>query len=183
VIKPVDLGICHGYEYEGNGPVAIALPGRMLAGMPSVGFAIQPLTARGWRVVQVWDELLDNAQDPDEWSRARAEAAAAYAGEVSLVIGKSMTTRCAGVAADRGWAGVWLTPLLDDEVSVTRLQRRTAPALLVGGTEDPTWDGALAHEISPDVVEIAGADHGLARVEDAARIVEAVGAFSDGLRA
>jgi hypothetical protein len=55
--------------------------------------------------------------------------------------------------------------------------------LLLGGSTDPVWDAAVAREISPDVVEIDGADHGLARVEDPPQIVAAVGAFADALSA
>ena len=57
------------------------------------------------------------------------------------------------------------------------LRRRTAPALLVGGTADPSWDGALARELSDDVLELDGADHGLARVEHLPPIVDAIEAF------
>jgi hypothetical protein len=45
LIRPVDLGICHGYEYDGDpARTAVLLPGRMLAGMPANAFAQQGLT-------------------------------------------------------------------------------------------------------------------------------------------
>jgi pimeloyl-ACP methyl ester carboxylesterase len=179
VIKPIDLGVCQGYEYEGDPDrTAVALPGSMLAGMPALWWVFEPLLGEGWRIVLVWDQFLDRTEDPTEWSRARAEAAAEYAGDVSLVVAKSLTTRAAGLAADRGWKGIWLTPLLDDDESVAGLRRRTAPALLVGGTADPTWNGALARELSDDVLEIEGADHGLARIDQAPQIADAVRAFA-----
>jgi hypothetical protein len=183
VIRRVDLGPCAGYEYEGDpARTAIALPGAMLAGMPALWFAFEPLVDDGWRVVLVWDEYLGRSQEPSQWAISRAKAAAAHAGEVRLVMAKSLTTRVAGIAADWGWAAVWLTPLLDDEDSVAGLRRRTAPALLVGGTADPSWDGALARELSEDVLEVEGADHGLAHTRDAPRIGDAVRAFSARLR-
>ena len=52
-----------------------------------------------------------------------------------------------------------------------------SPALLIGGTNDPAWNGALARELSDDVLELEGADHGLARIEHLAPIVAAIGAF------
>jgi very-short-patch-repair endonuclease len=179
VIRPVDLGICHGYEYDGDSArTAIVLPGSMLAGMPVHAFAIQGALSQGWRVVQVWDEFLDRAQDPTEWSRARLEAAISFADSEELaVIAKSLTTRAAGVAAERGIPAVWLTPLLNDPVSVELLRARTARALLIGGTADQSWDGALARELSDDVVELDGADHGLARVSDVQAVADAVAAF------
>jgi hypothetical protein len=179
VIRPVDLGICHGYEYDGDpARTAIVLPGAMLAGMPVHAFAIQGALSRGWRVVQVWDEFLDRSQDPTEWTRARLEAAIAFADADELaVIAKSLTTRAAGVAAERRIPAVWLTPLLNDPESVELLRARTARALLIGGTADESWDGALARELSDDVVELDGADHGLARVGDVQAVADAVAAF------
>ena len=44
--------------------------------MPALWYAFAPLYAGGWRVIHVWDEFLDRAQDPWDWTRARAEAAA-----------------------------------------------------------------------------------------------------------
>ena len=178
MIRPVDLGVCRGYEYEGDeGRTAIALPGAMLAGMPALWYAFEPLHADGWRVILVWDEFLDRSADPWQWSRERAEAAAAYAGRVDVVIGKSLTTRACAVAAERSWPAVWLTPLLDDRETVESLRRRTAPALLVGGTEDPLWDGTVAGDLSDHVLELPGADHGLARTDQAQEIGSAVAAF------
>ena len=58
------------------------------------------------------------------------------------------------------------------------LRRRTAPALLVGGTADGSWDGALARELSDDVLELEGADHGLAKLEHLPQIVAAVAGFA-----
>jgi hypothetical protein len=184
LIRPIDLGICHGYEYEGDpARTAVMLPGAMLGGMPSLAFAQQGLTANGWRVVQVWDEYLDRSEDPDAWVHERLAAAVRHASEARdlLVVAKSNGTRAAADAADYGWPGVWLTPLLDDAPSAVTLRRRTAPALLIGGTEDPMWIGRIAREISDDVLELPGADHGLARPEDGVAIVRAVAEFSGRL--
>ncbi len=181
MIEPVDLGICGGYEYAGDPErTAIVLPGAMLAGMPANAFAIEGVLSCGWRAILVWDQFLDRSQDPLRWVTARLDAAVAYAGDAKrfLVIGKSLSTRAAGATADRGWPAVWLTPLLRDDDIVSMLRRRTAPALLVGGTADGSWDGTLARELSDDVLELDGADHGLARAQDLTRIVAAVAAFA-----
>jgi hypothetical protein len=181
VIRPVDLGICHGYEYDGDpARTAVILPGAMLAGMPVHAFAQQALTASGWRVVQVWDEFLDRNQDASEWVQERLAAAVRFAPEAReiLVVGKSLSTRAAAAAADHQWPGIWLTPLLDDAESVSALRRRTAPALLVGGTADPTWDGRVAREITDDVLELENADHGLAQIVHLPQIVDAVMTFA-----
>jgi pimeloyl-ACP methyl ester carboxylesterase len=181
VIRPVDLGICHGYEYDGDpARTAVILPGRMLAGMPVNAFAQQGLTKAGWRVVQVWDEYLDPDEDAHEWVHERLAAAVRHAPEARqlLIVGKSMGTLGAADAAEHGWPGIWLTPLLNDGESVVTLRRRTAPALLIGGTADPMWNGRVAREITDDVLELDGADHGLAEIEHLQQIVDAVAAFA-----
>ena len=88
------------------------------------------------------------------------------------------TTLASGVAAERGLPGIWLTPLLHERSCVDGLRRRTAPALLVGGTRDEAWDGDLARELGDEVLELEGADHGLARIADLPLIVEAVSRFA-----
>jgi pimeloyl-ACP methyl ester carboxylesterase len=56
---------------------------------------------------------------------------------------------------------VWLTPVLTAPWVVDALRRATAPFLLVGGTADKLWDSALARRLSPHVLEVADADHGM----------------------
>jgi hypothetical protein len=41
------------------------------------------------------------------------------------------------------------------------LAQATAPFLLVGGTADRFWDGPLARRLTPYLLEIDAADHGL----------------------
>jgi hypothetical protein len=83
----------------------------------------------------------------------------AAAGTAPVVIGKSLGSLAAPLAADRGLAAVWFTPLLTDEPTVAALRRATGPCLLVGGTADKFWDGHTARSLTPDVVEIDDADH------------------------
>ena len=183
MIAPIDLGICRGYEYEGDpARTAIVLPGAMLAGMPVNAYAIEGLSSRGWRAILVWDEFVDRSQDSLEWVQDRLAAAVAYAHDAKrfLVVGKSLSTQAAGVAADRGWPAVWLTPLLNSDSVVAMLRRRTARVLLIGGTADVSWDGELARQLSDDVLELEGADYGLARAEHLPQIVAAVAEFAEG---
>jgi predicted alpha/beta-hydrolase family hydrolase len=78
-----------------------------------------------------------------------------------LIIGKSLGSLAALLAADRGLAAVWFTPLLTDEPTVAALRRATGPRLLVGGTGDQCWDAQTARSLPADVVEIDGADHAM----------------------
>lgn len=79
----------------------------------------------------------------------------------TLLIGKSLGTHAAVVAAERGFPAVWLTPVLTSDWVVDGLRRATAPFLLVGGTDDSLWDPGLARELTPYVLEVEGADHGM----------------------
>jgi hypothetical protein len=79
-----------------------------------------------------------------------------------VLIGKSLGSFAAGLAAERALPAVWLTPLLTDDLVVPALRAATAPCLLVGGTADTWyWDGALARTLSQHVFEVDGADHGM----------------------
>ncbi len=78
-----------------------------------------------------------------------------------MLIGKSLGTNAAALAADRGLPAVWLTPLLTFGWIPDAIQRASAPCLLVGGTADALWDGDMARRISPYLLEVEGADHGL----------------------
>src|SRR5215208_5373533 len=99
-LRRVDLGVCAGYAYDLDAPrTAIVLPGAMIAGMPAAMFAIYALLARGWGVVQVWDEL--DGGDRTQWATSRAEAALAAAPAPRLVVAKSVTTLAAPLAAER----------------------------------------------------------------------------------
>jgi pimeloyl-ACP methyl ester carboxylesterase len=78
-----------------------------------------------------------------------------------LLIGKSLGSYASVVAADRALPAVWLTPVLTATWVTDALRRSTAPFLLVGGTADGMWDGDLARELTPHVLEVEGADHGM----------------------
>jgi hypothetical protein len=121
-----------------------------------------------------------------DWVAGEAEPLLAE--RTALVIGKSLGTLAAGLTAARGLPAVWLTPLLAVPWAVPPLRRASAPFLLVGGTADQLWDGALARSLSPYVLEVEGADHGMllpgavgASVPVLGQVVAAVEEFLDGL--
>jgi hypothetical protein len=82
-------------------------------------------------------------------------------GGAPLLIGKSLGSYCATLAAERQIPAVWLTPVLTDQAVLEGLRQATAPCLLVGGTADHAWDGAVARKLSPHILEVDGADHGM----------------------
>jgi hypothetical protein len=186
-VEDVDLGVCQGRWYPGDPErVAVVLPGaRYLPFAPLLWFAREVAVARGWSVLEVWDEYLDRSEDPWRWVEERAEAALTRAGSVEIVlVAKSLTSRAVTVAGERGLPGIWLTPLLHEPAIARGFEQLQAPALLVGGTADESWDGGLARRTGHDVLELDGADHGLqlpddplASVEALRRVVERMDAF------
>ena len=168
-MEDVDLGVCAGRWYPGAPErVAVVLPGaRYLPFAPLLWFTREVALARGWSVLEVWDEYLDRSQDPWRWVEERAEAALARAGKAEvLFVAKSLTSRAVTLAADRGLPGIWLTPLLHEPEIAREFERLQAPALLVGGTADESWDGVLARQGRHEVLELDGADHGLQLADD-----------------
>ena len=89
---------------------------------------------------------------------ALTELAAADMGS-PVIFGKSLGSVAASVAADRGVAAVWFTPLLTDPATVAAMRRADAPCLLIGGTADHWWNGDVARSVTPYIVEVQGADH------------------------
>jgi pimeloyl-ACP methyl ester carboxylesterase len=109
-------------------------------------------------------------------------------GGTPLLIAKSLGTNAAALAAERGLPAVWLTPILTAPWVAAALGRATVPFLVVGGTADEMWEGALARRLSRYVLEIEGADHGMyvpGPVTDSiavlGRVVTAMAEFLDAI--
>lgn len=77
----------------------------------------------------------------------------------AVVFGKSLGSMAAAVVAERALPAIWFTPLLTDPPVVAALRSATAPCLLIGGTADEYWDGEIARSVTPNIVEVDGADH------------------------
>jgi hypothetical protein len=163
-VEDVDLGVCKARWYAGDPDrVAVVLPGALyLPFAPLLWFAREVALARGWSVLEVWDEYRDRTEDPWRWVFERAEAALRHAGDAGrALVTKSISSRAVTIAAEKGLAGIWLTPLLNDDDIAVGFEQLSAPALLVGGTADESWDGALAQRAGHEVLEIEGANHAL----------------------
>ena len=105
----------------------------------------------------------------------------------ALIVAKSLGSFAAPLVAEQGLPAIWLTPLLNRPEVVEAIAAATRPPLLVGGSADQLWDGAVARELSPHVVEISGADHALyvpgpvsATAAVAGPVADAVEHFLDG---
>jgi hypothetical protein len=137
----------------------VVVPGRMFGPFsPLLLYVSLVFEARGGAIEPVSWNPTDDADA--EWVRAQV-LPAVERHRATLIAGKSLGTNAATIAAERDLPGVWLTPLVLDEVVAGALRVAKAPQLLIGGTADPLWDGAVARRLSPHVLEVEGADHGM----------------------
>jgi pimeloyl-ACP methyl ester carboxylesterase len=124
----------------------------------------------------------------EDWVRGEAAPVVETLGGTPLLIAKSLGTHAATLAAERALPAVWLTPILTVPWVRAALDRATAPFLLVGGTADRVWDSALARRLTPHLLEVPDADHGMYvpgpltdSVAVLATVVRAVEAFLDAI--
>ncbi|TDC80191.1 alpha/beta hydrolase [Streptomyces hainanensis] len=159
--------------------VALVIPGMgYTPARPLLHFARAVLLHHGWTVQELWWQVPDGlsrwpAGERIAWvERQVNEAVDAEGGACRLLVGKSLGTLAAGVAADRRIAAVWLTPLLTDEFVAGALRRAEASTLLVGGTADGWWDAGIAASSGHEVLEVPAADHALELPDDVAGSVD-----------
>jgi len=105
------------WEPEGTSRgLALVLPGRAYSpSAPLLELARRALLQHGFTVQQVWWDSTTRGDDdePEPWVRRHVEAA--FVGEDAdhvVLVGKSLGTRAASYAAERGLDSIWLTPLL-----------------------------------------------------------------------
>jgi hypothetical protein len=161
-VPAIDLGPGEAYLHEGDSArCAVVLPGIVyFSQAPLLWFARAAAQAGGWSVLELTERAPPD-EEPFAWMRDRATRAVdSAAADTVAVIGKSLASAAAPLAAERGLPAVWLTPLLDRPEVVGALETATAPALLVGSPADPTWGGGTVPE-GPEILELPGLDHSL----------------------
>jgi hypothetical protein len=146
--------------------LAVLIPGRLPIHQSLLMFAEEAVERRGGAVHRIWwsppaDCSLDQLTDWVREQVARTLDELGEAGASAVLIGKSLGSLAAPVAADRRLAAVWLTPVLHEDVFACSYENATAPRLLVGGTADPLWNGTVARRLTEHVCEIPDADHGM----------------------
>jgi predicted alpha/beta-hydrolase family hydrolase len=157
---------------------AVVVPGRGYPPMaPLLFFSGMAALQHGWRVKHHWWDPPKHESDERTiaWVRTEVESALPSSGR-ALVVAKSLGTLAASLAAERELPAVWLTPILDLPELVEAIAANPAPQLLVGGTGDDLWDGAVARRLGSatcTIAELADADHGMMLRGDVVRGVEA----------
>lgn len=154
------------------------LPGRLYTpAAPLLHYARAVLAHRGWTVQEVWwRDLPGDFAVLFDWVVEQTAAALARetAGQV-LLVGKSMGSFSAGLAAERGLPAIWLTPVLSEPAVRDAIRRGSAPCLLVGGTADSLWHGDAARQSGAEVLEFPDADHNLEHADDPMGSVDILG--------
>ncbi|NUS40689.1 MAG: alpha/beta hydrolase [Terrabacter sp.] len=156
---------------------AIVAPGRAYPpAAPLLDSATRALLQHGFTVQQRWwDSTTRGDEDSEQW--VRRHVAAAHAEEDAdhvLLVGKSLGTRAASYAAERGLDAIWFTPLLIEPVVAEAIGANAGRQLLVGGLADELWDASIARELAEngcEVLEVPDADHGMG-TGDAVRTAE-----------
>jgi hypothetical protein len=190
-VRPIDLNPGEAVLHEGDPRRrAVVLPGvRYFSQAPLLWFAREAAQAAGWSVLEL-SERAPPDQDAFEWMRDRAARALDAAGDGTVVvIGKSLGSAAAPLAAERGLPAVWLTPLLVRPEVAAAIRDADAPVLLVGSTADPTWaDGGQPVGGSAEVLEFEGLDHSLqvegdplASLDVLRQVTERIRAFLEAL--
>ncbi|MEV1198527.1 hypothetical protein [Microbispora rosea] len=164
---------------------AIIVPGGMYGPMAGpLAYASEAAHRRGASLDRIWWTPPENCalEEKSSWVYEQVTPVVDKH-PAPLLIGKSLGSFGAAVAADRGLAAVWLTPLLTVAACVDALRRATEPFLLVGGTADAFWDGALARELTPHLLEVDGADHGIQLPGPLYKTAEALGQVTTAIEA
>jgi hypothetical protein len=144
---------------------AVVIPGGAFG--PAAGLLMYATAVAERRGAEIrrhsWSQEPPKPFEPavEGWVRSELTPLLDEVGGNPLLIGKSLGTNAALLAAERSLPAVWLTPALTAPWVVAALGRATAPCLLVGGTADTLWDGDLARRLSPHVLEVDGANHGM----------------------
>jgi hypothetical protein len=160
----------------------VLLPGaRYGSQAPLLWFAREAAQAEGWSVLEL-DERAPEEGDQFEWMRGRARAALDEAdSEHVVVLGKSLGSAAAPLVDG---PAIWLTPLLTRPEIVDALEAATAPTLLVGSPDDPTWgDGTVPEGDALEVLELPGLDHSLQVSGDPRASLDVLGRVTERVRA
>lgn len=160
--------------------VALVAPGRAYSPRaPLLDLARRALVQHGFTVQELWWDAASRSEeevaDPEPWVRRHVASALAeeHADHV-LLVGKSLGTRAASYAAERGLDAIWFTPLLVEPALAEAIAANAGRQLLVGGLADDLWDAAIARELADngcDLLEVPDADHAMG-TDDVVRTAE-----------
>jgi hypothetical protein len=184
-VRIIDIdGIEARVHSEGDAGTMLLLPG---AAYPADGplhwYAGRAAALEGWEVLAVAGLTPD--EDVEGWSERLLDALAANAeAGRAVVVAKDRSCAALPGAIGRGIPGVWLTPDLGDPVIASALGGASGLGLVVGATEDGTWDVRVAARIRGfEVFQVGGPDANLEDRHDPHRSLDLLGRLVDRVRA
>lgn len=200
-VERLQLGRCQAVAFDqGTASWAIVLPGAGYSAQAPLLWYARRAALEAERSVLVVTDMFDRqSDDPVRWVEERGEATLSHVRPQDahpLLITKSLTSLAARLAAAEGLPAVWLTPLIAEQGTavaaqvLSGLRAGTERRLLIGGSDDPSWDRRVASTLSnAEILELPGADHSLEAPEDVAtsldnltRVTDAVGRFASSLK-
>ncbi|MEV0644553.1 hypothetical protein AB0I28_04770 [Phytomonospora sp. NPDC050363] len=158
------------------------------ADAPLLWYARVAALNAGWSVTDL--NWAGSASDIDGVNAGVAQALDEKPATTTVLLAKSLGTLSVSTAADRGVAGIWLTPLLAGDGPRQAHVRANLPSLFgpqlhIGGTADDLWDRTLV-PAGHAVLEIPGADHAmhiagdvLGTIDVARQVTERIMTFMD----
>lgn len=157
-------------RWPGSGEAAsserrlLVLPGKgYTVQLPGLHLPMRTLALQGWQPWTATWSGIDDVHGVGGFMALAVQACEDFVHQVGglpdLVLAKSIGTLAAGWVADHAVPAIWTTPLLNNEVCVRDLRRSAAPAMLMGGSEDPLWDDAAAARTGLPSIVVEGADH------------------------
>lgn len=164
-------------ESESTSPrVAVLLPGTgYTVRAPLLYWCGRILAETGWHVQAVeWKVDAAALADPQPFvEQAVADAFdAAPPTSRRLIVAKSFGCFALPWAQREGIPGVWLTPLLTNEVVRTGLLGATTADLAIGGDADELWVPDRVSGTDARLISVPDADHALAKAGDWQRSLE-----------
>jgi hypothetical protein len=165
-------------------PVAVLLPGTGYpVRAPLLYWCARILAEAGWQVQAVeWKVDAGALADPQPFvERAVGDAFdAAPSASRRLIVAKSFGSFALPWAQREGIPGVWLTPVLSDEIVRLGLLRATSADLAIGGDADELWMPERVTGTGARLISVPDADHTLGVPGDWRRSLEIqAGIFSE----
>jgi len=187
-VENVQIGRCNATAFHQRSERwAIVLPGAGYSAQgPLLWFARRAALEAGYSALVVTDVFDRESDDPIRWVQERTEATLGYVRPKDaqpLLIAKSLTSLAAGVAAAERLPAVWFTPLIAEPQVLAGLHAGTEPKLLIGGSDDPSWDATAAGTLpNAEILELAGANHALEAPNDVAKSLENIERATEAVR-
>lgn len=169
-VEKLQLGRCNATAFDqGSEGWAIVLPGAgYSAQVPVLWFARRAALQARYSALAVTD-VFDLATI--RFGGSRSELTPRWHTFVQRTrtpsSARSPDLACGGRGSRGTSLAVWFAPLIGEPEILAGVRAGTDPKLLIGGSDDPSWDATAAGTVpNADILELAGANHSLEAPND-----------------